>query len=85
MKELVGIAEQIAATTSGIPISRHAEMIYWHAVALANMNRVDESLPLFKKVFAMDHNWVDLTPRLPKAGLLPDDSQLIQKIVGQAK
>jgi hypothetical protein len=46
---------------------------------------VDDSLPLFKKVFAIDHNWVDLTPRLPKAGLLPDDPQLIQKIVAQAK
>jgi hypothetical protein len=33
----------------------------------------------------MDHNWVDLTPRLPKADLLPDDPQLIQKIMGQAK
>lgn len=72
-----GAAEQL------VPDS--AEMIYWHAVALANMGRVDESLPLFKKVFAMDHNWVDLTPRLPKAGLLPENPQLIQKIVGQAK
>jgi len=54
------------------------------AIALANMNRVDESLPLFKKVFAMDHNWVDLTPRLAKVGLLPDDPQLIQKIIRQA-
>jgi hypothetical protein len=49
------------------------------------MGRVDDSLPLFKKAFAMDHNWVDLTPRLPKAGLLPDDQQLIQKILTQAK
>ncbi|HEY2495858.1 MAG TPA: DUF1028 domain-containing protein [Candidatus Angelobacter sp.] len=72
-----GAAEQL------VPDS--AEMVYWHAVALANMGRVDESLPLFKKVFAMDHNWVDLTPRLPKAGLLPDDPKLIQRIVDQAK
>jgi uncharacterized Ntn-hydrolase superfamily protein len=63
----------------------NAEMIYWHAVALANMGRVDESLPLFKKVFGMDHNWVDLTNRLPQAGLLPNDQQLIQKIVAQSK
>ena len=28
-----------------------AEMVYWHAVALVNMGRVDESLPLFRKVF----------------------------------
>ena len=59
----------------------NAEMIYWHAVALVNMGRVDESLPLFRKVFAMDRNWITLTPRLPKSGLLPDDPKLIQKIV----
>jgi uncharacterized Ntn-hydrolase superfamily protein len=59
----------------------NAEMIYWHAVALVNMGRVDESLPLFRKVFAMDRNWITLTPRLPKSGLLPDDPEIIQKIV----
>jgi len=56
-------------------------MIYWHAVALVNMGRIDESLPLFRKVFAMDHNWVTLTPRLPKSGLLPDDPKVIQRIL----
>jgi uncharacterized Ntn-hydrolase superfamily protein len=59
----------------------NAEMIYWHAVALVNMGRVDESLPLFRKVFAMDKNWVTLTPRLAKVGLIPDDPKLIQRIV----
>jgi uncharacterized Ntn-hydrolase superfamily protein len=59
----------------------NAEMIYWHAVALVNMGRVDESLPLFRRVFAMDKNWVTLTPRLAKVGLIPDDQKLIQRIV----
>jgi len=36
---------------------------------------------LFRKVFAMDQNWITLTPRLPKAGLLPDDPKIIEKIV----
>jgi uncharacterized Ntn-hydrolase superfamily protein len=61
------------------------EMIYWHAVALVNMGKVDESLPLFRKVFAMDTNWAVLTPRLPKSGLLPDDPKLIEKILAAAK
>jgi uncharacterized Ntn-hydrolase superfamily protein len=74
-------AEKIAATTAGIPKSRHAEMIYWHAVALVNMKRVDEALPLFAKTFAMEPSWRELTPRLPKSGLLPDDAALIQRIV----
>lgn len=59
----------------------NAEMIYWHAVALVNMGRVDESLPLFRRVFAMDRNWITLTPRLPKSGLLPDDPKVIDRIV----
>jgi len=72
-----GAAEQL--------VPNNAEMIYWHAIALTNMGRVDESLPLFKKVFAMDHNWAELTSRLPKSGLLPDDPKLIQRIVSQAQ
>lgn len=58
----------------------NAEMIYWHAVALVNMNRIDEALPLFKKVFSIDKNWRTLTPRLPKVGLLPDDPKIIERI-----
>ena len=53
----------------------NAEMIFWHAVALVNMKRVAESLPLFHKVFALDPNWKTLTPRLVGVGLLPDDKQ----------
>jgi uncharacterized Ntn-hydrolase superfamily protein len=57
------------------------EMIYWHAVALVNMNRTDEALPLFRRVFAADPNWRTLTPRLAKSGLIPDDAKLIERIV----
>jgi uncharacterized Ntn-hydrolase superfamily protein len=61
-----------------------AEMVYWHAVALVNMGRLQEALPLFRRVFAQDKNWTTLTPRLAKAGLLPDDASVIQRIVEQA-
>lgn len=73
-------AEQIAATTPGISTSRHAEMLYWHAVALVNMNRLEESLPLFARAFALQPSWRELTPRLPRSGLLPDDALLIERI-----
>ncbi|MCA1594022.1 MAG: DUF1028 domain-containing protein [Acidobacteria bacterium] len=59
----------------------NAEMTYWHAVALVNMNRVEESLPLFRRVFAADPNWRMLTPRLVQSGLLPDDKKLIERII----
>ena len=78
-------AEQIASTTSGVPQSRYAEMIYWHAVALVNMNRVDESLPLFARAFRMEPGWRELTPRLPHSGLLPDNPQTIERILAANK
>jgi uncharacterized Ntn-hydrolase superfamily protein len=59
----------------------NAEMIYWHAVALVNMKHLDESLPLFRKVFARDPNWRKLTPRLVSAGLLPDDKMALDRIL----
>jgi len=62
----------------------NSEMIYWHAVALVTMGRVEDALPLFSKVFALDRNWVTFTRRLPQAGLLPDDAQVIQRILAVA-
>ncbi|HVG21803.1 MAG TPA: DUF1028 domain-containing protein [Blastocatellia bacterium] len=59
----------------------NAEMVYWHAVALVNMNRVEESLPLFRRVFDMDKNWATLTPRLAKVGLIVDDQKVIERIL----
>lgn len=60
----------------------NAEMVYWHAVALVNMGKPEEALPLFRRAFAIDENWKLLTPRLAKVGLLPDDPKLIKRIVG---
>jgi uncharacterized Ntn-hydrolase superfamily protein len=77
-------AEKIASDTPSVLPSRLAEMIYWHAVALVTMSRVDESLPLFKKCFAIEKSWAELTPRLPAAGLLPNDPKLIERIAAQA-
>jgi uncharacterized Ntn-hydrolase superfamily protein len=62
----------------------HAEMAFWHAVALVNMGRLDESLPLFRRVFAMDSKWATLAPRLPRSGILPDDPSLIERILAQS-
>ncbi len=78
-KDNEGALREYSAAEKLVP--NNAEMIYWHAVALVNMGRVDESLPLFRKVFAMDRNWLTLTPRLPKSGLLPDDPKIIDRIV----
>lgn len=57
------------------------EMIFWHAATLAGAGRVDESLPLFEKAFSMWPKWRELVTRLPASGLLPDDPELMAKIL----
>jgi uncharacterized Ntn-hydrolase superfamily protein len=79
LKDNEGALREYSAAAQSQP--DNVEMVYWHAVALVTMGRVDESLPLFKKVFAKDPNWIELTKRLPKSGLLPDDPKLIERIV----
>lgn len=59
----------------------HEEMVFWHAVSLVGLKRTSEALPLFKKVFAKAPRYRTLTPRLVKAGLLPDDPKLLQRIL----
>lgn len=63
----------------------NAEMVFWTAVSLVNMNRVDEAVPLFQKTFKMDPRWRELLTRLPKAGLLPEDPKLMARLTGSPK
>jgi uncharacterized Ntn-hydrolase superfamily protein len=62
----------------------NAEMVFWPAVTMASTGRVEESLPLFRKVFSWDENWAILLPRLAKVGQFPDDEALIKKILAVA-
>ena len=71
--------EAYAAAEALVPDSH--EMIFWHAATLAGAGKVDESLPIFARAFAMWPKWRELIPRLPASGLLPDDPELIEKIL----
>jgi len=79
------VQEAMLAYTAAMDmVPDSAEMIFWPAVTMATIGRVEESLPLFKKVFALDPNWALLVPRLPKVGQLPQDEALISKILSVA-
>jgi uncharacterized Ntn-hydrolase superfamily protein len=59
-----------------------SEPLFWHAATLASAGRVDESLPLFAEAFRLRPEWRELVPRLPTAELLPDDPELVARILG---
>jgi uncharacterized Ntn-hydrolase superfamily protein len=58
-----------------------AEMAFWHAVALVNTGKVDDSLPIFAKAYRLYPKFRELAPRLAKVGLLPDDPKVIARVV----
>jgi uncharacterized Ntn-hydrolase superfamily protein len=59
----------------------NAEFRFWHAIALVRMKRIEDALPLFRRVYSQDRNWARLPPRLAKSGFLPDDEALLKRIV----
>ena len=63
---------------------RIIEIPFWQAVTLASSGRVDESLPIFERVFAESPVWLELVPRLVASELLPKDESIIAKILAQA-
>ncbi len=78
--------KEYGAAEAMVPDSvTNGEMVFWHAVMLANTNKVEEAMPLFQRAFKQDKNWAELVKRLPKAGQLPNDRKLIDRIVSLAK
>ena len=57
------------------------ELPYWSAITLASKGQLENALPIFKDVFNREPRLKKLTPRLVNAGLLPDDPELIERIM----
>lgn len=76
------VAEAVAAYGRAEELAPgNHEMIFWHAVTLAGIGRVEEALPLFRRAFDLWPDWRTLVRRLPDAGLLPDDPELVERIL----
>ena len=62
----------------------NVEVQYWAAVTLATSGSIEQALPMFRAVFAADPNWIELTKRLHKPGIIPDTPEghdLVEKII----
>jgi uncharacterized Ntn-hydrolase superfamily protein len=63
------------------------EVQYWAAVTLATSGEIEQSLRMFRTVFAADPDWVELTRRLHGPGIIPDTQEghaLVERIVAEA-
>jgi uncharacterized Ntn-hydrolase superfamily protein len=58
------------------------ELTFWHGLALAGNGREEEAVRMLRPLFEAHPEWVELMKRLPAAGLLPDDPELIARLAG---
>ncbi len=79
MNDIDGALQQYGAAQALFP--ENLEMKFWHAVSLVNAGRVDDSLPIFKKIFSKEINWRTLVPRLSAVKILPDNKKIIDRIM----
>jgi uncharacterized Ntn-hydrolase superfamily protein len=57
------------------------EMPFWHAVTLAGLGRVDESIPIFTDVFQRNPAWKELARRLAPAGMMSVSAEDLARIM----
>jgi uncharacterized Ntn-hydrolase superfamily protein len=50
------------------------EVKYWAAITMYTSGHEKEAMAYFKDVFAKNPKWMEVTRRLPAAGLLPDEA-----------
>jgi len=73
-------ANEIYTEASAL-VPENNEFIFWRAVTLASAGHVDDALPYFKQAFEAWPAWKKLIPRLPASVVLPDDPDLIARIL----
>ncbi len=77
--DLDGALKEYAAAEKLYP--ENVEMPYWTAVGLVNAGKIDEALPMFRKIFKEKPQWKELTRRLKGTGLIVDDEEVLQRIL----
>lgn len=79
--DTAGAVQAYAAAEALVPDNH--EMVFWHAATLAAAGEIEEAMPLFQQAFAAWPKWREVVTRLPASGLLPDDPELLERILGK--
>lgn len=77
--DMAAALEEYAAARKAQP--GNAELAFWHGVALAGVGREGEAREALAEAFRAGDQWRELVRRLPAAGLLPDDADLVSRLV----
>jgi uncharacterized Ntn-hydrolase superfamily protein len=63
----------------------NGEAAFWTGISLVNAGRVDDGIAHLRRAQAVHSEWAELVARLPASRLLPQDPQLIERIVREMR
>jgi uncharacterized Ntn-hydrolase superfamily protein len=73
--------EAFTAYEQGARLAPHLdELPFWQAVTLLDSGSEEKAAPILKRLCKADANWLLLLERLPAAGLLKDDAEMLQRV-----
>lgn len=83
--EMLGAGDSEAAMqayrTAADLLPENEEILFWQAVTLADLGRLEEALPIFRQVFGRNPLWKVMVQRLPAAGLMRADGEIMDRIL----
>ncbi len=59
----------------------NGEAAFWVGVTLAEQGKPDQAIPFLARAYKQDKRWAELLPRLSASELLPNDPDLINRLV----
>ena len=82
LRRLVAMRKAYLAGEPGDAMGTNPELLFWQGLRLAASG--DEGgRALLDRAYAIDDNWRELVRRLPRAGLIPNDSELLARLTDQ--
>jgi uncharacterized Ntn-hydrolase superfamily protein len=75
------LAAYQAAAAAAPDAATNGEAAFWIGITLAGGADSEQAIPYLKRAFAQDKRWATLVERLPASKLLPDDPELVRRLV----
>ena len=75
-------AQEFSKAIDFIPnVADNPEDIFWYAITLASVGRVEDAQPILRELFTVNPTWRELVPRLIKVGLVSDKKGAIAQLI----
>ncbi|MEE2657926.1 MAG: DUF1028 domain-containing protein [Candidatus Latescibacterota bacterium] len=79
--DMTAAMEAYREATEIVPdAATNGEAPFWVGVTLVGEGKIEEAIPYLQRAQAQFPRWADLVPRLTASGLLPHDSDLLQRL-----